>query len=210
MILCKKINHFVHIFCSYTFEFSTTLAYHHSTRGIDRYEGGYGDRYRSWHRGWLMSPIHHKAPLVRQALRNGKKLPFFSKSRPTYIHTCMHTYIGLYIHAYIHALWPIGLYIYGTYIHTCTMAYRPIYIHPCIPTSQVARFARPFESRPADPVRREVYRQLAATSGTASTSGWVAPSTTLPVTPPPLERGTEESASRIVPSKPKGKWKRSL
>ena len=76
--------------------------------------------------------------------------------------------------------------------------------------SQVARFACPFESRPADPVRREVYRQLAATSGTASTSGWVAPSTTLPVTPPPLEKGTEESALRIVPSKPKGKRKRSL
>ena len=41
--------------------------------------------------------------------------------------------------------------------------------------AQVARFARPFESRPADPIRREVYRQLAAVSGSASSSGWVAP-----------------------------------
>ena len=70
--------------------------------------------------------------------------------------------------------------------------------------SQVARFARPFESRPADPVRREVLRQLAATSGTASTSGWVAPIATLPVPPPPLERGTEEDTLQSVP-KPKGK-----
>ena len=45
---------------------------------------------------------------------------------------------------------------------------------------QVARFARPFEARPVDPVIREVFRQLAETSGTASTSGWVAPSATLP------------------------------
>ena len=70
----------------------------------------------------------------------------------------------------------------------------------------VARFAKPFESRPADPVRREVFRQLAANHpDTASTSGWVAPSATLPVTPPPLQKGTEEGASPVVPSKAKGK-----
>ena len=67
----------------------------------------------------------------------------------------------------------------------------------------------PFEARPVDPVRREVFRQLAETSGTASTSGWVAPSATLPTTPPPLERSTEKSASRTLPSKSKGKRKRS-
>ena len=71
--------------------------------------------------------------------------------------------------------------------------------------SQVARFARPFESRPADPVRREVFRQLAANCGTKSMFGWVAPTTTLLTTPPPLERGMEERASRIVPSKSKRK-----
>ena len=70
---------------------------------------------------------------------------------------------------------------------------------------QVARFARPFESRPADPIRREVYRQLAAVPGSASYSGWVAPTATLPITPPPLQRGTEESTPRIVPPKRKGK-----
>ena len=70
--------------------------------------------------------------------------------------------------------------------------------------SQVARFARPFESRPVDPIRREVFRQLAASSGTSSTSGWVAPITTLPVSPPPLEKGHEEGTIASVP-KPKGK-----
>ena len=69
---------------------------------------------------------------------------------------------------------------------------------------QVARFARPFESRPVDPIRREVYRQLAASSGSSSTSGWVAPTSTLPVSPPPLARGTEEGTLESVP-KPKGK-----
>ena len=76
--------------------------------------------------------------------------------------------------------------------------------------SQVARFARPYESRPTDPIRREVYRQLAANNSTASSSGWVASSTTLSVMPPPLERGTEESAPSKLPSKIKGKRKRPL
>ena len=70
--------------------------------------------------------------------------------------------------------------------------------------SQVARFPRLFESRPVDPIRREVFRQLAASSGSSSTSGWVAPITTLPVSPPPLARGTEEGTTASVP-KPKGK-----
>ena len=43
----------------------------------------------------------------------------------------------------------------------------------------------------------------------ASTSGWVSPSTILPTTPPPLDNSTEESASRTLPSRPKGKRKRS-
>ena len=76
--------------------------------------------------------------------------------------------------------------------------------------SQVAHFAGPFESRPTDPIRREVYQQLAANSSTASSPGWVAPSATLSVTPPPLEKGTEESATGQVPSKPKGKRRRPL
>ena len=37
-----------------------------------------------------------------------------------------------------------------------------------------------------------------------SPQGWVAPSTTLPVSPPPLARGTEEGTSARVP-RPKGK-----
>ena len=68
---------------------------------------------------------------------------------------------------------------------------------------QVARFLRPFEARPADPVRRELYRQLAEEPCIAATSGWVAPSEALASTPPPLGPGTEECASRALPSKKK-------
>ena len=78
----------------------------------------------------------------------------------------------------------------------------------CLGT-QVARFARRFEARPVGPVRREVFRQLAENSGTAPTSGWVAPSAALLTTPPPLEKGTEERAARRLPSKTKGKRSRS-
>ena len=52
----------------------------------------------------------------------------------------------------------------------------------------VARFAKPFESRSADTVRRELYKQLATQPGQ---SGWIAPTATLPATPRPLERATE-------------------
>ena len=54
----------------------------------------------------------------------------------------------------------------------------------------VARFAQPFESRPADSVRRELYKQLATQPGN---SGWIAPTAALPATPRPLERATEAS-----------------
>ena len=66
---------------------------------------------------------------------------------------------------------------------------------------QVARFSRPFEARPTDPVRRELYRQLAEKPSTAATSGWFAPSGALASTPPPLGPGTEECASRTLPTK---------
>ena len=124
------------------------------------------------------------------------------------IHSCRN-YLLSYRDFYVLSYRTVGVKIDG---NCCPYLLSPTAPAPrtrCI-GSQVARFARPFESRPTDPVRREVYRQLAANSGTASTSGWVAPSTTLPVTPPPLERGTEESTSRVVPSKTKGKRKRSL
>ena len=88
----------------------------------------------------------------------------------------------------------------------CPYLLSPIAPTPCTRCigGQVARFARPFENRPADPIRREVYRQLAAVSGASFSSGWVAPIATLPVTPPPLERGTEEGTLQSV-SKRKGK-----
>ena len=70
---------------------------------------------------------------------------------------------------------------------------------------QVARFLRPFEARPTDPVRRELYRQLAEKPCTAATSGWVAPTEALASTPPPLGPGTEESAGRNLPCTKKRK-----
>ena len=66
---------------------------------------------------------------------------------------------------------------------------------------QVARFLKPFEARPTDPVRRELYRQLAEKPRTAAATGWVAPSEALASTPPPLGPGTEECASRALPKK---------
>ena len=69
---------------------------------------------------------------------------------------------------------------------------------------QVARFLKPFEARPADPVRRELYRQLAEKPGIAATSGWLAPSEALASTPAPLGPGTEECASRALPRRKGG------
>ena len=62
----------------------------------------------------------------------------------------------------------------------------------------VARFKRPFESRPADSVRRELYQQLASQPGN---SGWIAPTAALSATPRLLERDTKvSSAPRKGPS----------
>ena len=74
--------------------------------------------------------------------------------------------------------------------------------------SQVARFARPFEARPVDPVRREVFRQLVENPRTAASSGWIAPSETLPKTLPPLGKGTKNCAGIGLPQK-KDKRKRT-
>ena len=56
----------------------------------------------------------------------------------------------------------------------------PYLLSPTVPAprtrcigDQVARFARPFESRPADSVRREVFRQLASRPDPSASSGWV-------------------------------------
>ena len=73
---------------------------------------------------------------------------------------------------------------------------------------QVARFARPFESRPVETVRRELYRRLAAKpGGISSTSGWVAPAAPLPISPILLAGGTEDGTPTRVP-RPKGKQSR--
>ena len=56
----------------------------------------------------------------------------------------------------------------------------------------VARFKRPFESRPADPVRCERYQQLALQS---SNSGWIAPTAAISATPRPLDRAEKPSSA---------------
>ena len=56
----------------------------------------------------------------------------------------------------------------------------------------VAHFKRPFESRPADSVRRELYQQL---SSQPRNSGWIAPTAALSATPRPLERANEASST---------------
>ena len=106
----------------------------------------------------------------------------------------------------------IGLWVWKTDSNCCSFSLSPTapVPHTKVIGDPVARFSRPFESRPTDPVRQEVFLQLAANRDTASTSGWVTPSATLPVTPPPLQKGTEGSATRVVPTKHKRKRKLPL
>ena len=66
----------------------------------------------------------------------------------------------------------------------------------CIGTP-VAHFDRPFESRPVDSVRQEVFRQLAANTGSATSSGWIAPSGMLLKSPRPLQPCQETSTERV-------------
>ena len=86
--------------------------------------------------------------------------------------------INIYLALGIMTCLVIGLWVWKLDSNCCSFL-----LSPTAPTPRtkvigesVARFARPFESRPADPVRREVFRQLAANPDTASTSGWVTPS----------------------------------
>ena len=116
------------------------------------------------------------------------------------IHSCRH-----FIHLAIGILYMLSCRTVGvkTDGNFCPYLLSPTTPAPrtrCI-GDQVARFARPFESRPADSVRREVFRQLSSRPGPSVSSGWVAPSAMLPATPRPLERATEVSSSRAVPLK---------
>ena len=113
----------------------------------------------------------------------------------------------------IHSFRDIMLLAIGSF---CLLSYRtvglrfdgnlcPYLLSPTAPAPRtrclgksVARFKRPFESRPADSVRRELYLQLASQPGN---SGWIAPSAALSATPRPLERAHEAvSAPRNGPS----------
>ena len=104
----------------------------------------------------------------------------------------------------------IGLWVWKLDSNCCTFLLSPTAPPPRTKVigKSVARFARPFESRPTDPIRREVYRQLAAHPVTASTSGWVPPASLLPATPLPLQNRVKESSSRPVPPKAKGARRR--
>ena len=112
------------------------------------------------------------------------------------IHGCrnfLHLAIGI---LYMLSYRTVGIQIDG---NCCPYLLSPTAPAPrtrCIGDS-VARFARPFESRLADTVRRELFRQLASRPGPSTTSGWVAPTATLQATPRPLERATERSFPQV-------------
>ena len=72
---------------------------------------------------------------------------------------------------------------------------------PICTGAAVAHFDRPFESWSVDPVRREVYRQLAADPRASVSSGWLAPKNLLPGSPRPLQPWQENSASSGPPRK---------
>ena len=58
---------------------------------------------------------------------------------------------------------------------------------------EAAFFSRPFEARPADPVRREVFRQ----AGPGTPGAWFAPEAVLQHTPPRLAAGREPSQGPV-------------
>ena len=63
-------------------------------------------------------------------------------------------------------------------------------------TEGVALFSLPFEARPVDPVRRELYRQLP----TSSRSGWFAPETAA-VRVEALPKGRQSPEGGVPPPK---------
>ena len=112
------------------------------------------------------------------------------------IHSCrnfIHLAIGI---LYMLSYRTVGMEIDG---NCCPYLLSPTAPAPrtrCIGDS-VARFTRLLESRPADTVRRELFRQLASRPGPSTTSGWVAPTATLQAIPSPLERATDRSFPRV-------------
>ena len=92
---------------------------------------------------------------------------------------------------YLFSYWTVGLRIDG---NPCPYLLSPTAPAPrtkCLGQS-VARFQRPFESRPADPVRRVQYQQLALRP---CNSGWIAPTAANIATPRPLDRAEEPSSA---------------
>ena len=85
----------------------------------------------------------------------------------------------------------VGLRLYGNLCPYLLSPTAPAPRTKCLGQS-VARFKRPFESRPADSVRRELYQQLASQPGN---SGWIASTAALSATPRPLERANEVSSA---------------
>ena len=140
--------------------------------------------------GWLVKP-------------GGTAIRFYTLNPvPVNIH-CRDLFVS-YRDLYLLA---VGLWECTQIVIVVLICYLPQLQHHAFGASEVRSLALlgPSSLRPVDPVRRELYRRLAAaSSGTSSTSGWVAPAATLPVSPPPLARGTEDGTSARVP-RPKGK-----
>ena len=131
-------------------------------------------------------------------------------SQPCSIYIFVALDITIYLALGIMTCLAVGLWVWKLDSNCCTFLLSPTAPPPRTKVigKSVARFARPLESRLADPIRREVFRQLAAHPDTASTSGWVTPTSLLPATPLPLQKGVEESSSRPVPPKTKGSKRR--
>ena len=73
----------------------------------------------------------------------------------------------------------------------------------------VAHFDRPFESRPVDSVRQEVFRQLAADLCSSSSSGWFTPSGMLLGSLRPLQP-CQETSTEAVPRRKAKRQGRSV
>ena len=146
--------------------------------------------------GWLYSLILLDSGAKRYSLKVSTHNPV-----PVNIHRlgiCFISHRDLYLFSYR----PGGIYSDSNCYSYLLSPTAPAPSSSCI-GEQVARFATPF--RPDLLTQKErIVKQLAASSGSSSTSGWVAPTTTLPVSPPPLARGTEEGTLGSLP-RPKGK-----
>ena len=115
--------------------------------------------------GWLYYLILLDSGAKRYSLKVSTHNPVLVNIHSLGI--CFIRYRDLYLFSYR----PVGIYSDSNCFSYLLSPTAPAPSSRCI-GEQVARFDRPFEARPVDPVRRELFKQLTATSGSSSTSGW--------------------------------------